>query len=155
MSCCSPPHPPRRTTAPSPWRIPHGRWLRDHDPCTVDGLLESALVGDDKKTRLAAAGTLLAVTDALEKVGTNQISWSQRCVPRSEPIPCENIRINYLLTSPKYRPLDRECFPPAGVIAAQERRGISRSRDDYQAGTAIVGETSCRGEERQRRATAA
>ncbi|CAM9341174.1 unnamed protein product [Ectocarpus sp. 4 AP-2014] len=42
-------------------------WLRDHDPCTVDGLLESALVGDDKKTRLAAAGTLLAVTDALEK----------------------------------------------------------------------------------------
>ncbi|CAM9447385.1 unnamed protein product, partial [Ectocarpus sp. 12 AP-2014] len=42
-------------------------WLRDHDPCTVDGLLESALVGDDKKARLAAAGTLLAVTDALEK----------------------------------------------------------------------------------------
>ncbi|CBJ48881.1 expressed unknown protein [Ectocarpus siliculosus] len=42
-------------------------WLRDHDPCTVDGLLEAALVGDDKKTRLAAAGTLLAVTDALEK----------------------------------------------------------------------------------------
>ncbi|CAN0279980.1 unnamed protein product [Ectocarpus fasciculatus] len=42
-------------------------WLRDHDPCTVDGLLESALVGDDKKTRLAAAGTLLSVTDALEK----------------------------------------------------------------------------------------
>ncbi|CAB1112970.1 unnamed protein product [Ectocarpus sp. CCAP 1310/34] len=43
------------------------RWLRDHDSCTVDGLLESALVGDDKKTRLAAVGTLLAVTDSLEK----------------------------------------------------------------------------------------
>lgn len=44
------------------------RWLRDHDPSTVDDLLEAALLGKDKKTTLAAAGTLLAAADALARV---------------------------------------------------------------------------------------
>lgn len=34
----------------------------------MDGLLESALVGKDKKTRLAATATLLAAADALAEV---------------------------------------------------------------------------------------
>lgn len=49
--------------------LPWGhRWLRDHDPSAVDGLLESALLGKDNKTKLAAARTLLAVADALAEV---------------------------------------------------------------------------------------
>ena len=38
----------------------------------MDGLLESALLGKDNKTKLAASGTLLAVTDALAQVQTHK-----------------------------------------------------------------------------------
>ncbi|CAN0425826.1 unnamed protein product [Pylaiella littoralis] len=40
-------------------------WLNGHDPATVDALLESALLGKNRRTKLAAIGTLLASTDAL------------------------------------------------------------------------------------------
>lgn len=52
------------------------RWLRAHDPSTINDVLESALHGADKKAALAAAGTLLAATDALAQA-------RNRCLPRN------------------------------------------------------------------------
>lgn len=43
--------------------------MKDYDPSTIDALLESALLGKNKRTKLAAVGTLLASTDALGEVG--------------------------------------------------------------------------------------
>eukprot|EP00752_Nemacystus_decipiens_P012958 g11467.t1 len=62
-------------------------WLRDHDPVAVDGLLESALLGNDNKTKLAASGTLLAVADALAQAFSVFDSRARSGTSTKEPTP--------------------------------------------------------------------
>lgn len=55
------------------------RWLKSHDTSTIDDLLASALVGKNKKSQLAAAGTLLAAADAItEQTGCMKRVGSSR-----------------------------------------------------------------------------
>ncbi|CAM9291087.1 unnamed protein product, partial [Discosporangium mesarthrocarpum] len=50
------------------------RWLRNHDPASIEGLLMTALRGQDRKAQLAAVGTLLAVVDLLAVSAKSAVS---------------------------------------------------------------------------------